>query len=500
LIHFVAACFRKNPRSRSLIRSRKKVLDWFTTPYNIYFFCAEEIDVVPVNVSGNNIKTLEALDVETQRFIDALPCPTQLPTFPQLKILLQHGSAPTIKPKISQSLFNEFLQPENSSFKSFAVNYLQPSSNDYCKGLNAFLIKILYSTWSTHNLRAELNFPVHIDIFLDLLSVVFKTETSRNNTTPTSISTKRPDYSSSPFGIPLIVGEYKLWTNYKQGVKDKDPALDNELKMTWNKWDQIYGSIPYIFAYTAIGGCQESGKPSLLFSFGVLLKADRKYHELFSWDLFQETRAAVCQCFFKLFSVYKKLGQVHNLTRKTFIPNDHPLFRETSFYDKVFYDYNIRMNDNVEVFYKKWKFNNQEIADQFELRQQTIFDRLLTRTDISNPQFIFLKARGDGQRLVTRKDETTVKASFLPIGETPVVLLSVDSLIVALLRITEAVAHLEAVNIVHNDIRWANILKLPDTERYCLCDFDDAFPLSEEVPFCPGIMHLHPDSHVEDIR
>jgi hypothetical protein len=64
------------------------------------------------------------------------------------------------------------------------------------------------------------------------------------------------------------------------------------------------------------------------------------------------------------------------------------------------------------------------------------------------------------------------------------------------------IAILGELNIVHNDIRWPNILKSRcegEPAHYYLCDFDDAFLLTPESPFCPPMNHLAIETHCPDV-
>jgi hypothetical protein len=105
---------------------------------------------------------------------------------------------------------------------------------------------------------------------------------TRQYESSTSTGTTRP-YFSTTVGAPLLVGEENTWQHYAPGKKGRDPFLDCERKMVWDSWDRLYGNIPYIFAYGAIEGInrkQYEQNKSLMFTFGILLRSDQKFHKL----------------------------------------------------------------------------------------------------------------------------------------------------------------------------------------------------------------------------
>jgi serine/threonine protein kinase len=70
-----------------------------------------------------------------------------------------------------------------------------------------------------------------------------------------------------------------------------------------------------------------------------------------------------------------------------------------------------------------------------------------------------------------------------------------DQLTQAVLSISKAVLLMHSAGIVHNDIRWDNVIV--HNNDYILIDFDDAYILSNAEEFCPALSHLRPSEHAK---
>jgi hypothetical protein len=173
------------------------------------------------------------------------------------------------------------------------------------------------------------------------------------------------------------------------------------------------------------------------------------------------------QFFFKLLPVFKSIREIQKSTATSPSQLGQTIHRITFVYGNLSYQYDFLLRDKITVFHKVWDFLEEEIAQKFQKNQQAIFDLLLPHSSLcSAPKFVFLNEK-KGQRSFRCKGRT-VKASFLPLGETPLIS-DCPTLIHALIQITGCIAILGELNIVHNDIRWPNIVKLRNNNRIITC-------------------------------
>jgi serine/threonine protein kinase len=93
---------------------------------------------------------------------------------------------------------------------------------------------------------------------------------------------------------------------------------------------------------------------------------------------------------------------------------------------------------------------------------------------------------------------TTVQCSTIFLAPVGVAVLpsSEHELIQCLECVLEALVALHARNLMHRDIRWPNVLRIPKTNEWILIDFDDA-------TICPAdnstASHLTKDSHAPEM-
>ena len=88
--------------------------------------------------------------------------------------------------------------------------------------------------------------------------------------------------------------------------------------------------------------------------------------------------------------------------------------------------------------------------------------------------------------------ENGVKAHFVPFSK-QVLIQNEQQLFTCVSNIARAVQHLHSIGIIHNDIRWDNIMESGGI--HLLVDFDDAYYLADEISTCPPLTHFGADEH-----
>ena len=89
-----------------------------------------------------------------------------------------------------------------------------------------------------------------MNVFISLTGTVRDRNVSNSNS---ALAYKKPDYALIQFGVPIIVGEEKLFSNYKKGICNHDPEVELVEKMPWKNWKMFYGDLKYIVGYTCLG-------------------------------------------------------------------------------------------------------------------------------------------------------------------------------------------------------------------------------------------------------
>ena len=333
--------------------------------------------------------------------------------------------------------------------------------------------------------------PVHANEFVGEMEVVplvnaaflavqvlLQTKIARNCKTVTT-GNKLPDFKMTVGNskIPILLGEDKASRLYQRGVRAKDPVLDLEDKAPWENWEQFYGNIPYYFAYICIGG-----SASVDLTIGVMDRQSKKFLPVHSNNISNpRQRSEFSIALVKLFPVIKAIA-------------DHCQKLNTPVWsvEREFIDMTRKMDtvivSNVPVFRKEWVYHGLSGTDKAELFYDRIKKVFETLTQESSPNELTFMVPFEP----IHKSNHIVKAHFIPFGNR-VLIQNEQQLLTCVLTIARAVQHLHSIRIIHNDIRWDNIMEFDG--RHFLVDFDDAYCLSNETPSCPPLSHLGADEH-----
>jgi hypothetical protein len=414
---------------------------------------------------------IDNLDSTSLRYISNVSGNTIPATYAALKMFL----ATTTPLKLS---YDESLPLTDCEFDSF-ISEMCVESTDCCHSfLNAFQ---LFGTQPTHchDYSGEMEVVPLVDAALLPLQVLLKTTTARNSKTVTT-GNKLPDFKMTVGSakVPIMLGEEKSFTGYQQGSQTKDPVVDLQKKAPWDSWDQFYGSIPYYFAYTCVGDPR-----GVILTVGVMDRASQKFQPLFSNNILSPAeRPEFSSSLMKLFPVVKSVGD-HCIQMAS-----QPWKIEKTMVDGTSRSMSIVIISNTTTFRKEWQFRNApQQAAEFALRMSNVFRLLSTRAFPERLTFMTLF-----DAVSCPVGSFTVKAHFIPFGKR-VLILDEMELLRAIRDIVLALQYLHHIGIVHNDIRWDNIMK--SEVSYFLVDFDDAYILSEESPMCPALDHLSTAEH-----
>mmetsp|Transcript_14195 Transcript_14195/g.19369 ORF Transcript_14195/g.19369 Transcript_14195/m.19369 type:complete len:542 (-) Transcript_14195:60-1685(-) len=349
---------------------------------------------------------------------------------------------------------------------------------------------------------------------------VFVNQPRRRNVSNKTSGPFKPDnmYCDGARGDVYLVGEEKPKAEYRQGIVGKDPAAENLHKTQFNNWEKCYGSLPFIFAYDAVGDHYR-----VEFNFGVIDKDTRSFVKLFSGNLAAyRNRAAFALVLFKILPVLKS---VIERAASSITPMFHV---QTSFanHNTIRKEVTMLHHNGFRFIEKKWTWtSHDENFDQhaqeafmFCARLKSVFAVIDAAAD-DHEGFSLLKSlhRQIGSRMleistigVTQPQGETlpraiegetiaVKGFFTPIAD-PVTVVPQDGIeyVNFVLNVALSVSFLHSLSIVHNDLRPVNIGMCPDNPTgVVLFDFDDAYLLTEAAPQCPPLPHLSLEEHPE---
>ena len=376
----------------------------------------------------------------------------------------------------------EYLKYKKSAWEDVVTHASTVDDEGGCEGMEKVLTVLTSYSLVASALTSEaaMNGIIENNIFIVLL--LYGSKFHRNVQSESS-GTKRPDYFIAPNGPPMFVGEDKLYFNYKKGVYGMDPVLENEEKTAWESWQHIWGDIPYIFAYSAL-----ADSTRLDFTLGVLVREEKKFVPLGTFNLINASEIPQLWAkFMKLLPVFKALNKMSRETKTCTVPYEDTRTSDMYYGKMVRITKKIASINQRAVFQKSWKFSTNQEAKIFLESQKHVFQLLKSKKS-------FIQESKEYGFCCDAKDKSLVKVCFEPFGEM-VGIYTANDLLTAVLSISKAVSVLHSNRIVHNDIRWDNVIVYKSD--YILIDFDDAFILSDTVGSCPSLPHLSGKNHPE---
>ena len=416
-----------------------------------------------------------------QQSLKAVPLP---PDVNQLKLFLSGDGS--IKIPLRQSFYENLLQsPHWQHISSIAV----ADDQNYSSVFEGIIASLSNQILGCHSIESEIPMARFIDdnmmVFLSLLTGcdIF------HNVTATTSEGLRPDLFLANRGFaPIFVGEDKLRKNYLPGVYKHDPVVENVAKTPWNAWNDFFHQAPYIFAYSAIGD-----NSSIDTTIGALDPNTRQFVPIHRSLNILNNPADRVELFMLCVMLFPVILQLHAIIRNSPTQIHYNIEDQRRI---MGVDVNVKKSpysrENVIYFHKEWTFPLTCIdrAQIFYQKLQLIFTRLQ-----NHRSFVHLSN-------VSRFgiDENVVKATFEPYG-IRVPISAINELLYYVLQICEALMLLHSEGVIHNDIRWDNIL-LPRVgeKQIFLIDFDDAFIMENPDSRCPPIPHLSVEEHAPNIN
>jgi hypothetical protein len=368
----------------------------------------------------------------------------------------------------------------------FQQNCIEVSLSKTCTKL-VKSINYAYNLNPIQSNVSEMQLISVIDACLFVFNVVIEQLPNRNVSITTSGQCK-PDYSIEYAGkFPLVMGEDKLKSNYKEGKYGKDPYVELLAKTPFTRWNHFFGELPFIFGYHALGDADSN-----YLEFGLihptLNEKGEHFTPLFAGDLVNmHDRERFCSILFKLIPVLIYLLKLCSRQSVGGYSWKHTVCRE-GFCKSL----RVVMMRSIPVLEIQWSATTFEILTSKMRMIQRVF-ALIGSRDATNCNWLHFHPFHT--RIVGVENEIGAtegyKCFMIPFGQSPN-LVSGSNFKHCLRTICDEVKWCHEHNLIHNDIRWANICTLDNA--YFLVDFDDAYIISNEQ-LCPPIEGLHPETH-----
>ena len=335
--------------------------------------------------------------------------------------------------------------------------------------MRSFNIKASQWTGSTED---EMHFFVETALSAPLNTFFSNSfRVTRNNKIETSAG--RGDYSLSKNERQILRGEDKL----RKVASSQNPEEELQKKTVCeSEWVRFYGNhVSYIFGYFCIG---EPGSLALQF---VIITKDRNTIHLTREPFNLCSFSGMLACRFFVLSLYPHMLAVYRAIDSN-VALDWTMTKESQGFPWQSSTVSVGVSENgMTCFVKEWCFRTRSSLDFYN--QLKILQTVLPKS----PHLLAIVS-------VTHKAQL-VRARFMPFANPCMVnkFDNIQSAKLCLLHITLAVQALHKVRLVHNDIRWPNVVCGTDG-NYVLVDYDLVAVLDEKnvVPPIPG---LDADSH-----
>lgn len=233
---------------------------------------------------------------------------------------------------------------------------------------------------------------------------------------------------------------------------------------------------------------------------GVLVQSTETFEELFTFDIAKAfNRPAFAVELLKLLPVVKGIMRC---ARDVSLPLPASLTRahESLGIEKVL---SWVVVDQRPVVVIEWKFRSESDLRSMLRRLQAVFDLIKVQPTLSCMRLF------GAHEIHKAEDALSLKGSFVPYGQL-LTLNTAREVLLCVIAVARTLALLHALGVVHNDIRWDNIMQYQADEveageeeeevKYFIIDFDDAFTLTQSSDLCPALNHLSAEDHSERSR
>ena len=298
----------------------------------------------------------------------------------------------------------------------------------------------------------------------------------RNHKVETSAG--RADYSISKNGNQILRGEDKIAKLVKS--QDSSEELKNKT-LNSSEWERFYGPlVNYIYGYYSIGESRALRLQFVLITKqGDILPLTQEPFNLCSFS-------GMLACRFFVLSLYP-----HMLATLKAIESNVSLDWQISKESEGRFPWSssvvcVGIHQGLACFVKEWTFKTLGASASFYEHQFQLSNSL--------PESPYLM-----KYISVTRDIDIVRAKFSPFAIPALVQFeNIVCVKKCLSQISLAVKELHAAGLVHNDLRWDNVV-LDTNSNYILVDYDLLKVVSEKGRVC-GISGLNPHSHARTIK
>lgn len=262
------------------------------------------------------------------------------------------------------------------------------------------------------------------------------------------------------------------------------------------QWRMLYGNdVPYIFGYYSIGGTD-----NLLLQF-VCIKQDSSASIRLTdapFDLTKFWGVFACRCFMfavlpHLLSLREKINAPTGLEWK---------ITRTEMRGMIWVSWTVQIildRTNGDCALAK-DFYYDESRDKEVEHIVSRWNEIFAKLPIS--RYLMKLRRIDRRRPCPEERAGRIRCVFAPFCGPVSLSSSFDdeqSARLAVLHVIGAIIALHDARLVHNDLRWANVVRRQGVHEYVLVDYDDMAMLDEHNAV-PAITWMDRDSHAPDIN
>lgn len=454
---------------------------------------------------SSNVASLPKIDENTEQVLQNLKrrrmgdsgCVIEM--YPNAEACKKMLDSNPIVMKVSQSdldVITTRLTVESKSVTAFEknahVSFVVSDESQVPAGLLNFLT---YFDLATHSWTGETEDEIHSFVETSITGPICKffspaLRISRNKALKTSSG--RADYSISSDYFQLFRGEDKM----RSRMPKEDPMKELLQKSPKGKqWRMLYGNdVPYIFGYYSIGGTD-----NLLLQF-VCIKENSSALIHLTDDPFDLTKfwgVFGCRCFMlailpHLLSLKKKISAPIGLEWKITRTETRGMIW-ASWTVQIILDHTTGDCALAKDFYY------DESLDKESAHIVSCWNETFAKLPIS--PYLMVLRRIDRRRPCPEEGSGRIRCVFAPLCRPASVSSFFDdelSARLALFHVLGAITALHDARLVHNDLRWANVVRKQGAHEYVLVDYDDMAMLDEHNAV-PAITWMDRDTHAPDI-
>jgi len=424
-------------------------------------------------------------DEATMNYFENLP-PVLPATVDELKNYLRLGESAQHPFSCSRQL-SEIFHWENNFVEKACITG-QSNAMPCCDSLEEVLSYFAVTPNSLLNDSEQTMTPI-VDASLQLLVLFCQVQRARNVAHHTTSARKKPDYFIAKHHTVVVRGEEKLQSNYQPGIYGHDPVVENVEKTPWGRWAEFYGEAPYILSFSCIG---DSSHVNM--TMGVLVAMSESFVPLFTYNIASSfDRPKFALEVLKLLPVLKGIISAVSVAN---IPslNSGVTMERCQIELGMTKEISVLVHEGEPIVEMRWSLRNSAQMYAMLTRMVAVFGRIDTLPcDVGCMRLV----RPLGLHKTDDDIKMEFKGFFSPYGQ-QLRLATVKEVVCAVASVATCLEQLHGVGVVHNDIRWDNVVQLTNEDasvKYIVIDFDDSYVVQESAPRCPALTHLNRDGH-----